>query len=575
MGRIGLLRLDLQERHGWLRSESQKPARHHVAFVALLTLGSAAIRSVIAFRGGLWRDEALFLGIVNLPTWNETVGFLRLHESHPPLYYAMVRGWLTVTGWTDRNALLLSIIFGVLLVPTVYLVGRLWFGSTTGLISAALIAILPSVNADGSTARPYAFLTLVVLISTYLLVSALESGRLATWLGHGVSTGVLVLTHNWAWLVVMGMSVAAVNHARSALRPSRVLAGLAMSLTTCIAISLPWLSTLLFQTRVAGHAGVSISGIADVGLLLTYAAYVTVSSTLLPSLGGDRWMAISAVALAAGVLILGRLATTGSVGDENARLNRQAIRAILTIAGVSIFVATMLSPSTNLLVGRCLATLSPLLLLGVVARATHWMRSSGDPQRRATVLAVGIVLVGVYASVIVDLTRKPRSNARELAATVEQRQHAGDLVVVSPGWLGSSFNHYTRTPTSQVVYTGIPQSPLFDFTNLARRLSDSTLFRAVYDQILNAADGNRRVWLISDSFSFKPVNDDDRLKASKGAPGSLGKVRTEEIRRLLYGRFGKPVWSAPMPEAAPTLELLTAELFAASANSPPVRAPLE
>jgi hypothetical protein len=42
------------------------------------------LRVVVAQRGGLWRDEALFLFVVRSDSWSSMVDLLRMHESHPP-----------------------------------------------------------------------------------------------------------------------------------------------------------------------------------------------------------------------------------------------------------------------------------------------------------------------------------------------------------------------------------------------------------------------------------------------------------------------------------------------------------
>jgi mannosyltransferase len=94
-----------------------------VLFIAGLSALALAVRLVIGLRGGLWRDEALFLSVIRLPSWEAMFSFLRLHESHPPLFYVLMRLWILVFGDTDARSVIPPVIFGVVLIPAIYYVG--------------------------------------------------------------------------------------------------------------------------------------------------------------------------------------------------------------------------------------------------------------------------------------------------------------------------------------------------------------------------------------------------------------------------------------------------------------------
>jgi hypothetical protein len=108
--------------------------------VALLALTTVAliVRVLLPAPGGLWRDEALFLFVVRSPSWTAMMDFLRLHESHPPLFYILMRVWLSMAGNSDAAALALPVAAGVALVPVIYFVGTSLFSQPIGLIAAGL-----------------------------------------------------------------------------------------------------------------------------------------------------------------------------------------------------------------------------------------------------------------------------------------------------------------------------------------------------------------------------------------------------------------------------------------------------
>ncbi|HKP29878.1 MAG TPA: hypothetical protein VJU15_10765, partial [Gemmatimonadales bacterium] len=57
-----------------------------------------AVRLSHALASGLWRDEALAVDIALLPSLRDVTDFLVHHESHPPLYYLLLRGWIMIAG---------------------------------------------------------------------------------------------------------------------------------------------------------------------------------------------------------------------------------------------------------------------------------------------------------------------------------------------------------------------------------------------------------------------------------------------------------------------------------------------
>lgn len=67
--------------------------RGGVVLLAGILLVGAALRWGEATAGGFWVDKAQALEVMGLPTVGETIAFLAQHESHPPVYYVLMRGW--------------------------------------------------------------------------------------------------------------------------------------------------------------------------------------------------------------------------------------------------------------------------------------------------------------------------------------------------------------------------------------------------------------------------------------------------------------------------------------------------
>jgi uncharacterized membrane protein len=184
-----------QQRHPAL------PGGRTAVLVALVTLLGLALRIGMARRGGLYCDEAQFLGIVRLPTPKAMIEFLWDHESHPPLFYVLMRGWLAIFGDSDSAALALPVLLGTALVPAAYYVGCRTFSRRTGLLAASLIATAPVLAHYSGFVRPYSLLPLLCLASVYLLWRGIVGGAARIWIAQAWVNLAMLLTHNWAWMV--------------------------------------------------------------------------------------------------------------------------------------------------------------------------------------------------------------------------------------------------------------------------------------------------------------------------------------------------------------------------------------
>jgi mannosyltransferase len=269
------------------RAENKGP-RWAVLVVAGLCVLTVALRALIALRSGVWRDEAQLLFIVDEPSWAAMLDFLRQHESHPPLFYAVMRVCLSITGDSDAAALALPIVLGAALVPALYVVGARLLSWRAGLLAAAAAAVSPILAGVGAMARPYSLLPLLTLAGTYALVRAIQSGGRLRWAGYAAAMLALVYTHNWGWLVLAAHWVAlAICLLRGLPRPrAAVLRGWAGAQAAVALGFLPWLPPFRYQTAHAGYSPFHVFGridsASDVATGLLVLAVLLLSATLLP-----------------------------------------------------------------------------------------------------------------------------------------------------------------------------------------------------------------------------------------------------------------------------------------------------
>ncbi|MGD0041843.1 MAG: glycosyltransferase family 39 protein [Isosphaeraceae bacterium] len=231
-------------------------ARHQTTIIlASCMLLGLMLRIALAGRSGLWRDEAQFLWIVRIPSLPAMLDFLWHHESHPPLFYILMRVWLSWFGDSEVAALALPVLLGVFLIPVTHRVGDRVFSPQTGLIAAIFVAVSPMLAHYSGMVRPYSLLPLLCLLSVYGLWDGLRGRRARPWVFYVIATLAMLLTHNWAWIVLAAQWIlVACLLAWPSERPARpLLVAWALAQFALLAAYSPWLPVLLYQSRHAGY----------------------------------------------------------------------------------------------------------------------------------------------------------------------------------------------------------------------------------------------------------------------------------------------------------------------------------
>jgi 4-amino-4-deoxy-L-arabinose transferase-like glycosyltransferase len=504
--------------------------------------------------------------------------FLRFHESHPPLFYALMRAWLAVAGPSDAAALVPPVLFGALLAPCLYAVGARVFSRRTGMIAALLAAVAPLLVEYSAQVRPYSLLPLLCLLSTYFLwrgATASPSDGFRFWLGYVGATWALLLTHNWGWVVLaaqwlvvlFGLALlAATARLRTAARPAW--AWLAAQAAVALGVS-PWLPSLALQVRQAG-LGPAPAGIpASEPLLLLAETAVSLPRTFADSpLAAPGWIAFACVAA---LVLLAIRAAAFSDGPGSAPTDAAAAAGLpaerfglLLFAGVAfgaVAVATVLSQRSNLILPRCLLTVVPCLLLVMARGLAALSPASNERVSLPTTAATGVL---VTVLLLLGLLRygEIKSNAREVAAQVAARVGPDDLVVIAPEWIASGFNRYFKAGNPQINFPAGERLGAVRFDNQRARMADPDAFRRARARLAEARREGRTVWLVMDTNDLVDrVPAADEIPAAFVSAGHVGVVRANQLRGFLGALYGPPDASALPPDRRPGDEILTAMRF--------------
>lgn len=523
---------------------SPQVPRRDLLIVLVLSFLGLVLRVLYATRSGIWRDEALFLSVSRLPL-GQMVDFLRLHESHPPLYYLMERGWEALWGRSDTAALALPVAIGVLTIPVAYAVGRAMFSRQAALLMTAVTACSPILAEHSGLIRPYSFLPLLTLLAGYALWRALLGAR-AAWAAYALLATTLLYTHNFSWLVLAAFGLTATAWLAFTRPPGalKTFGWLAAAHLGVLVLYAPWLPTFLYQATHAGHAPRN-----TFYWTWPFSMFVCV------------FMAVPSTALGA-VMMVASLAVVGRtfLGTPN-RGDRLAIWLFLVAPLLMLGFATTLSGRSQMLWPRTLLLMAPCLQLLVcegIARALPkgW---------RIGPAFTGVALSGFYLAIGLGLLGLPKSDARELAAAVSQNLQPDDLVVVCPEWMAPSFNHYFPAAPRQIDYPADTREEITQFNDVAARIADPAALARTKAALQAQRRAGKRVWLVVQEDSILPgLPPGDAIPALVNPThwNGVGSVRTTQVYRELQRLYGRPAKMVMLGGEANPSENLDARLYA-------------
>jgi 4-amino-4-deoxy-L-arabinose transferase-like glycosyltransferase len=187
----------------------------------VLVAAGTVLRLHLLTKRDLWVDEAASVFVARLP-WGDFWQALWDFQGNMGLYYFLLRGWLHL-GDSEATVRGLSVLFGVAVIPATYLLGKHLFGRNAAIASAALSAVNLFQIRYSQEARAYSLVMLLVVLSTYFFVRALESpNRKLYWVGYVFISVLGIYAHLYVYLVIAAHWLS-LGYTRLRLLPRKIL----------------------------------------------------------------------------------------------------------------------------------------------------------------------------------------------------------------------------------------------------------------------------------------------------------------------------------------------------------------
>ncbi len=162
---------------------------------SLVVMASMAIGTAIRLDvpRGLWLDEAISVSEARMP-YAAMIHRLAATDVHPPLYFSIL--WVSgrLIGFGDFAVRVPSIIFGVLLIPLVYLLGKEAYDRKTGAVASIIVSVAPYVLWYSQEARMYELLMVFGVVCIWAQLRIFHRGGLYPWVLYTLASIAMVCT---------------------------------------------------------------------------------------------------------------------------------------------------------------------------------------------------------------------------------------------------------------------------------------------------------------------------------------------------------------------------------------------
>lgn len=435
--------------------------------ITLFAVGLHGLRLVHA--GPLWRDEASAFHVATAPTLGEVVA---THESFPPPFFFLVRGWVAVLGGSDQSLRIFGLLVGLGLLAVLWWTVRRT-GGTVPLVALSLVAVNPSFVLYGDSLRGYGLGTLAIVAAfgAFARLAARPDRRAVAAAAATSLLSVQLLLFNAPLLLVLGLAAIGVGIIRR--RPRVVWVVVAVGAATALSL-LPWIEPMLATRAWSEMVKVSVGPRDILGEM---------ARTASAPVGELRWVWV----------LLGALALIPSRAGETERIEpeREDARlfALLTLPGL------VLAQWAFLQVLEYWPQPWYFLAMVAVAAAALDVRLAASPAWRAVRLAVAVLAVFALALPALSLARVRMTNVDLVAARIAAEAMPEDLVVVAPWYMGVSYMRYARGATPWMTLPDLWDHRRHRFDLLKARMAEPEPIADVLGEVEQALRLGNRVWV--------------------------------------------------------------------------------
>jgi uncharacterized membrane protein len=407
--------------------------RDWVVPLVLATFAGAMLRLTLLGHQSFWYDEAVSSRLAQAGLDDILSGRAR-DLGNPPFHLIFLHGWEKLFGLSDAALRASSAVVSVLSIPLMFSVGRRLLGERVALYATTIFALSPVQIYFAQETRTYALVTLICLLSTDLLLRALdEPRRFWLWASYTATVFLAMYSHYFAAFLIL----AQIGFVLLTRREQGIILRLGGALVAAGLLYLVlWVPSLVAQASTKGNLGRS----ADTWYLHVAATPLVfgVGTTLVWK--GD----VGAARLALAALALAAFGGAAAFGAWSLRHKRGPLTLLLLWFLFPIVLPVLVS-----------VTLFPLYSVryGLIAAPAYYLLIAvGLSELRATTrtAVAGAMALTAAVSLGFYFTRMVKLDWRAVAAYVSPRLQPGDVLAFDADFNETAFAHYAGPDPSRI-----------------------------------------------------------------------------------------------------------------------------
>jgi len=386
-----------------------------VLVIILLTLVGAWFRLFHLGTKSLWLDEGATVTLARM-AWPHFVHVWWYGEaSFQGAFFLLMRGWLHL-GQSEAWLRLPAAVFGIASIPLLYLVARKLVGFRPALASTAILAFSPTHVYYSQEARSYTMTILLLLMSTWFFVRAVEQNHESDWILWTIFSALAVYSHYFAAPALVAQACSLFFRRKPARWGRLIVHGLII-----LAIAAPGLTYVL---RVPPQAMTFPWMPKPTPKQLLHLAFFLGGS-------GEKFV-VTAILWVAGALAIRRERDSKTTPDSF-----WSGMLVLSWAVVPIALNGFVSLLHPVFVQRYMIFSLPAAVM-LAGRGTTAL------SKRHVGLCLVIALCLTSIPTIVRGYHKPREDWREATNVILTSAQAGDAVVIYPFYAIVTFDYYRQ-----------------------------------------------------------------------------------------------------------------------------------
>jgi uncharacterized membrane protein len=391
-------------------------------------------------------------------------------EFNPPLFF-VIEHFMLMIGNNEIALRFMPALFGIAVIPVMYLVGKEFMDEYAGLIVAAAFTFSPFLLFYSQEARAYSLLLLLCALMMLFFLRAMKTNALIDWLPFALTGAVAIWTHFYAIVFIAALvSFAAVKY-RDEIKP--LFLGMAIWFAFCLPIFYALFDLFRMRTATAPTYGIQgyeiilstvrqISGFADILAIIM----------MIFLIAGVAWALINEYEK--GALI---------------------VWMIMISFGTSLFLSLRIP-----MLERYMIFLTIPFYLGIAIAYRPLLDFIGRKEKPAYAVLWFIAFFGLLAApyYLTYYQYQTKEDWRGIAGDITNMTYAGDTVVAVPNYIILPLGYYYNATADGTKLIGL--SNMSEIEQEQRSNPNTTLYVITPD--IQAVDPHMQTgaWLMQNTF---------------------------------------------------------------------------